>query len=185
MKVRIATLACVAIVWTAACGASSDAGEPSLFDTGLPERKPMTELTADEARQICEQIAEWFESDYGVAKQLEVLCARSALLSTDTIVACEEAKRECMAHFPIDAIPAVPTNCAHVDATSVQGCYLTVGEFETCQHDYRLARRVARTQMNCSLVGDPERIRQAVLDFDFPVEPDSCTAAGCPIFPSF
>lgn len=131
MLKKITGLICLASVTLAVgCGSSTP------LDSGVDQDKKASEVTDDEAKQICEA-AEKYTNDK-ITPEMQCLgegaLAAGLAMATgaDPEAACNDAVADCVD----SADSGVGLDCDEASAEEVADCDATVGEVETCMKDY-------------------------------------------------
>lgn len=141
----------LALVWSvglaASCGGDSDGGdEPGpatggQLDTGLPDATPLDELTPAQYASACEELREDVSNRLGPEEAVRGACEVLQAGFTDAPDACNSAADTCVEQtengtnplFTADALDFTQFECGDVD--ELEGCDVTIAEFEECLND--------------------------------------------------
>lgn len=112
-------------------------------------------------------------------------CTRIYIESGDSL-ACSQAVSECVAQSP-DASPTAARPIDFVidtnECNTLQGCPVTLAEFDTCISDRFDQTDQLIARVSCNVANDPEVVEAAISQADSPrAVPQSCNniAASCP-----
>lgn len=101
--------------------------------TGIKGSKKISELSADERKEACENAAAYFEAEVGVERIQRTLCVATSvgpvLLSGGGVAECEAAVDLCLMNPPMES---GTTTCVF---DNDQSCEATIEEWETCYDD--------------------------------------------------
>ena len=146
----------VALVWglvfAAACGGESDSGTEGggggdnapdgEVDTGLPEATPLEDVTPQQYANACEALRDDVEQRMGPDRAVRGVCEAYGAALTDEPAACRAQADSCVPEvnagtftLPItrDQLDFTQFECG--DTGELEGCSVTIGEFETCVED--------------------------------------------------
>ncbi len=164
MKI-IEKLACACgLMLALGCGGESDSsgdgddtpGGGGEVDTGLPEEAPLESVTAQQYANACESLREDVRTRLGPDIATRGACEVYGAGLTDETAACESAADTCVSEanagtqmfFSRDQLDFTNFECG--DVGELQGCSVTVGEFETCLEDQMVAFETLMDDNNCS-----------------------------------
>jgi hypothetical protein len=149
------------------CGgeSGSDGDEPggttSEVDTGLPESTPLEDVTAEQYANACESLREDVRSRLGPDIAVRGVCEVYGAAIQNEAAACESSADSCESQANgggFTPAPGVTIQRADLDFTTFQcndvgdldGCSVTVGEFETCLEDQMSGLEALMADNNCS-----------------------------------
>src|SRR5262245_24321101 len=138
----VLTLGCALL----GCGDDDDGRS---ITTGLPRNKPLAELNADELRTACRALSDGLDAVVTPARRQRLACTARAvpgsLMTVNgtaqiDVATCRMMVGQCVAAAPVDAgiDPMLDQDvseafdCASASSLEVEGCDVTVGEFESC-----------------------------------------------------
>jgi hypothetical protein len=152
-----------------ACGGESDSddgnepggGSPGVVDTGLPEDTPLEDVTAEQYSNACEALRDDVRSRLGPDIAVRGVCEVYGAALSDTASACDSAADTCVTGVNgggFTPAPGVSITRADLDFTTFQcndvgdldGCSVTVGEFETCLEDQMSGLEALMADNNCA-----------------------------------
>ena len=147
-KVAAMVVLCVAL----GCGGESDsgdggggsgAGDPSgPVDTGLPESTPLESVTPEQYADACEALRDSVEARLGPDRAVRGVCEVYSGALTDDPAQCRSSADTCVTQVNGGTHPLgisrqqldfTMFECG--DTGQLEGCSVTVGEFETCLED--------------------------------------------------
>lgn len=141
----------LALVWSvglaASCGGDSDGGDESgpatggQLDTGLPDATPLSEITPAQYASACEELRNDVSERLGPEEAVRGACEVLQAGFTDTPDACNTAADTCVQQteagtnplFSAEDLDFTTFECG--DADELEGCDVTIAEFEECLND--------------------------------------------------
>ncbi len=139
LRTRLSLLLAVGVLSVAACGGGGGDGAGSNVDSA----KPLSDLTEEESRELCEYSAQEFD----VAESQAAGCQLLALLLSDSPESCQASYDSCMAEED-----TVDCSTESLDPEELPDCAanVTVGEMEACV-EARFDQMVELTEgLSCS-----------------------------------
>ncbi|MBC7173723.1 MAG: hypothetical protein H5U40_14885, partial [Polyangiaceae bacterium] len=147
-----------------ACGEDEAGG----FDTGLPEDKPINQLTDDEAVQACRA----FEAYVGDLVPAD-FSARAGCLGESTIAAvsegtaaCEQALADCLEASTTPPDEPSDFMCESASTAGLETCTATVGQIEECFTLLGEAFRLFESYTACDSLANADRRNAVAADLD-------------------
>jgi hypothetical protein len=151
-----------------ACGGESDSddgdepggGTPGVVDTGLPENTPLEDVTAEQYANACESLREDVRARLGPDIATRGVCEVYSAALNDDAGRCESDADACVTQVNgsgLMLLPGITITRADLDFTTFEcndvgdldGCSVTVGEFETCLEDQMSALEALMADNNC------------------------------------
>jgi hypothetical protein len=149
---KVALVSGLLLALGAACGGDSDDGDGGggssgapgggEVDTGLPEDRPLEDLSTTEFSNACESLRSEVADRLGPDEATRGVCEVYGGAFTDDPAQCRTAATTCVGQIndgtfllPITRESLDFTNFECGDVGDLQGCAVTVGEFETCLED--------------------------------------------------
>ena len=175
-----------------ACGGDSDDsdgggsgnGTPGEVDTGLPEDTPLEDVTAEQYANACESLREDVRGRLGPDIAVRGVCEVYGAAFNDTTSECDTAADTCetrandggfsIAGFTIARADLDFTMFECNDVGDLDGCSVTVGEFETCLEDQMSGLEALMAQNNCDNAADVDLTQAAALADLGSMSPPSC-----------
>lgn len=131
----------------ASCGGESDGGEDpgpatgGQLDTGLPDETPLSEITPAQYASACEELREDVSNRLGRDKAVRGACEVLGGVSEDTPSECEASADTCVQQaengthplFTADDLDFTQFECG--DVGELEGCDVSIAEFEECLND--------------------------------------------------
>lgn len=131
----------------ASCGGESDGGdEPGpggggQLDTGLPDQTPLDEITPAQYASACQELREDVSNRLGREEAVRSACEVLQAGITDSTATCESGADTCVEQtengtnpfFTADDLDFTQFECG--DADELEGCNVTIAEFERCLND--------------------------------------------------
>jgi hypothetical protein len=131
----------------ASCGGDSDGDDDSgpatggQLDTGLPDATPLAEITPAQYASACEELREDVSNRLGREEAVRGACEVLQAGLTETPAACETGADTCVEQtengtnpfFSADDLDFTMFECGDVD--ELEGCEVTIAEFEECLND--------------------------------------------------
>jgi hypothetical protein len=163
----IGHLAFVCALSALACGGESDSdgdepggGTSSEVDTGLPESTPLEDVTAEQYANACESLRDDVRSRLGPDIAVRGVCEVYGAAVENDASACESRADTCESQANgggFTPVPGVTITRASLDFTTFEcndvgdldGCSVTVGEFETCLEDQMSGLEALMDDNNC------------------------------------
>jgi hypothetical protein len=160
MSYRLRAVVLSAVLVGFACGGGSGTGD---FSTGLPHEDRVDRLDSADGMQLCDALSSYATTLFGLNQDdLQSDCvlagwAEASLTSSasDRQKACKQAQADCVDSFSNDQSVQMPKLACHPE--DLEGCRVTVGDYESCVsafNDARVASRQALQGVNCSNVAD-------------------------------
>jgi hypothetical protein len=174
-----------------ACGGESDSngdepgGEAGEIDTGLPESTPLEDVTAEQYANACESLRADVNSRLGPDIATRGVCEVYGAAVTNDSGQCESSANTCAAEVNgggFTPVPGVTITRADLDFTSFQcndvgdldGCSVTVGEFETCLEDQMSDLEALMANNNCDNAASVDLTQALALADLGAMSPPSC-----------
>jgi hypothetical protein len=148
---KVALLSGLLLALGAACGGDSDDGDAGgggasgapggSVDTGLPEDRPLEDVTVTEFSNACDALRDDVSARLGPDEATRGVCEVYSGALTDDPAQCRTAAATCVGQIDDGTFPLIEredldfTNFECGDVGGLQGCTVTVGEFETCLED--------------------------------------------------
>jgi hypothetical protein len=150
------------------CGGESDSddnepggGTPSEVDTGLPESTPLEDVTAEQYANACESLRDDVRSRLGPDIAVRGVCEVYGAAVENEASACDARADACESDANAGGFtpaPGVTIARADLDFTTFQcndvgdldGCSVTVGEFETCLEDQMSGLEALMADNDCA-----------------------------------
>lgn len=161
MKTQASCAFLLSLTLVASCGGGG------AISSGLPQTRPVNELTRAELDQLCESIDDYLFSIYPVTEEHRVSCTATALARTVTSAQCQDDVRTCM----MEAFPGRE----HIDCMSATtaGCTATVDQIETCIEDRARSIDQRTGEVQCSAAGNSTEIGRLATPLELP---PTCTS---------
>jgi hypothetical protein len=148
------------------CGGESDSdgnepggGTPGEVDTGLPESTPLEDVTAEQYANACESLRDDVRSRLGPDIAVRGVCEVYGAAFTDSASQCDSMADGCVTQVNGNGLMVAGFSLtrADLDFTAFQcndvgdldGCSVTVGEFETCLEDQMSGLEALMADNNC------------------------------------
>jgi hypothetical protein len=148
------------------CGGESDddgggggGGSSTEIDTGLPESTPLEDVSAQQYANACQALRADVNARLGPDIASRGVCEVYGAALSDDPAMCRSTADGCVSQLNSGGmIPVVGLTRADLDFTNfecgdvgeLQGCSVTVGEFETCIEDQVTGFETLMAQNNCS-----------------------------------
>jgi hypothetical protein len=190
MQINKMALACGLLLALGCGGESDDSGDnggsggnaPGKIDTGLPEEAPLDSVTAQQYSSACESLREEVGARLGPAVTTRGVCEVYGAAMENDPTACRSSADTCVSQINAGNSPIPGLSREQLDLTSfecgdvgeLQGCSVTVGEFETCLEDQMTAFETAMSQNDCSNAASVDLIRALGVLSDIGTAPASC-----------
>ena len=124
-------------------GSAGQAGEPGEVDTGLPEDRPIQDISAEEYANACESLRQSVRERMGPDRAVRGVCEVYAGALLDEPAQCRSGADTCVTQVNAGNSPIPNLSRETLDFTmfecgdvgGLQGCTVTVGELETCLED--------------------------------------------------
>jgi hypothetical protein len=170
----------------AGCGGDDDDGGGDV-STGIAPNRLLSEVSAEEAAQACENLAAGFDARLSPEMLVRSICTIAGAAVADTPEDCEMARDECIANAddPNSAegealqLDAIQFECDGEGGADLTECTSTVGELETCFND--LLDQIS-TALNGVTCDDAATVTMEDIN-SFPEEsfapPASCEVVDC------
>jgi hypothetical protein len=179
----------------AGCGGDSDSdpdqNNGGAIDTGLPEATPLSDVSAAQYLEACEAVRSSVASRLGPDTTLRGACEIYGAALTNAPSECRTAADVCVSTAENGTNPLLnkddvdfttQLDC-QADVSDLQGCSVTVGQYETCLNDRLVAFENLLANNNCEHAAtvDPATA-MAAADFGNMASPPSCAAleSQCP-----
>lgn len=128
------------------------------IDSGLPEDKPASQLTAREATQLCAAAHEYYERVVSDEELVGYICTSLALAASGgDLAVCEEEAEQCVA-APSPAVEAIAADVrAHgiCEPLILASCEATVGEVEDCLAEFVAHIDRLYASHSCAMLTEP------------------------------
>lgn len=169
----------------AACGDDDGGGGGGAapIDTGLPDSTELQDVTTEQFDQICDSLRDGLDRRFSEERTTRLFCEILGAQLTDDPSGCRDFAEECADQGGEDAAEALSISdqfeCGSVDM--LEGCGVTIGEYETCLNDALNAFDAYFSSVGCANAASAE-----TLDLDDSLagveRPASCTAleSACP-----
>ena len=108
------------------CSDDEDGGEGGSTTSGIPSSTRLSELTPDQATQLCEANVSTFSS---IAQSA---CTLNAVAGSTDATQCEMMRTQCEMTVGADAGMSGGVDCSQVNTGDLTGCDVTVGEVDGC-----------------------------------------------------
>jgi hypothetical protein len=149
------------------CGGESDSedgdapggGNGGVVDTGLPESTPLEDVTAEQYANACESLREDVRGRLGPDIAVRGVCEVYGAAFTDDASQCDGMADGCVTQVNGNGLMVAGFSLtrADLDFTAFQcndvgdldGCSVTVGEFETCLEDQMSGLEALMADNNC------------------------------------
>jgi hypothetical protein len=180
------------------CGGESDGsgdgnepgGSTGEVDTGLPENTPLEDVTAQQYSNACEALREDVRQRLGPDIATRGVCEVYGGALVNDSAQCRSTADSCVSQINAGNSP-IPelgreqldfTNFECGDVGELQGCSVTVGEFETCLEDQITAFEELMADNNCDNAASVDLSDAAALATVVSTPPGSCTRvqSECP-----
>jgi hypothetical protein len=181
-----------ALATVAACGGDSDSDEDAgddaggdAIDTGLPEATPLSAVSAAQYLQACEAVRSSVASRLGPDTAQRGACEIYGAAFTDTPASCRTAADVCVSSSVVpkeDVDFATQLQC-EADVSDLQGCNVTVGQYEQCLNDRLSAFERLLADNSCEHAATVDMASAAAAaNFGNLPSPPSCAAleSQCP-----
>jgi len=149
------------------CGGESDSdgdapggGTPGEVDTGLPESTPLEDVTAEQYANACESLRDDVRSRLGPDVAVRGVCEVYGAAFSNDASSCDAAADGCVtdvnggglmvAGFTLTRADLDFTTFQCYDVGDLDGCSVTVGEFETCLEDQMSGLEALMADNNCA-----------------------------------
>jgi hypothetical protein len=179
-------------VLSLACGGESDSDDgdqpggdtPGEVDTGLPESTPLEDVTPEQYANACESLREDVRGRLGPDVATRGVCEVYAAALNDDAARCESDADVCVTQVNGNGLmlPGLTLTRADLDFTTFEcndvgdldGCSVTVGEFETCLEDQMSALEALMADNNCDNAASVGLTQAAALADLGSMAPPSC-----------
>lgn len=149
------------------CGGESDSdggdepggGTPGEVDTGLPEATPLEDVTAEQYSNACNSLREDVNARLGPDIAVRGVCEVYGAALTNDAAQCDSGADTCVTQVNGNGLtlPGFMLTRAQLDFTTFEcndvgdldGCSVTVGEFETCLEDQMSGLEALMADNNC------------------------------------
>jgi hypothetical protein len=169
-----------------ACGGDDDDGGGDV-STGIAPSTLLSDISAEQAAQACERLAEGFDSRLSRETLVRTICTLAGAAVADTPEDCETARDECItsANDPSAAggesldVDEIQFECDGEGAADLTECTSTVGELETCFNDLLDQISTALNAVSCddaATVGEEDIDGFQESTFEAPA---SCEVVDC------
>lgn len=156
-----------------ACGDDDGGGSGvTPVDTGVPEATVLGDVTPTQYMQICTSLGNALETNLSSERITRGLCEALGALATDDAGSCRDVADQCVSEGAggVDVgMPAEDFECA--DISGLEGCNVTIGEFETCVNDALRTLDRFFDELSCA---NAARVNQSTM----PTPPEE-TPASC------
>ena len=206
MRISGKVAAMVALWCALGCGGESDSndggggsgggGDPAgPVDTGLPESTPLESVTPEQYANACEALRESVEARLGPDRAIRGVCEVYSGALTDEPAQCRTSADTCVSDVNAGNGPLgisrqqldfTMFECG--DTGQLEGCTVTVGEFETCLEDRMSGIEALLEGNDCSNAANVSLTTAAALLDLGGMSPASCSRVEqqCPgVGPSF
>jgi hypothetical protein len=150
-------------------GGSGGGGGGGEVDTGLPEDVPLESVTAQQYANACESLREDVRTRLGPDIATRGACEVYGAGVADETAACESTADTCVSEANAGTQMFINrdqldfTNFECGDVGELEGCSVTVGEFETCLEDQMTAFETLMAENNCSNAGSINLVQALAL----------------------
>lgn len=175
-----------------ACGGESDSDENreperprGEVDTGLPEETPLEDVTAEQYASACEALREDVRSRLGPDIATRGVCEVYGAALFDSTTECNSAADACvdqvndggfnLAGFELTRADLDFTAFECNDVGDLDGCSVTVGEFETCLEDQMSGLEALMAGNDCDNAANVNLTQAAALADLRGMAPPSCS----------
>jgi hypothetical protein len=159
-------------------------------DTGLPEQTPLGDVSAAQYTEACQSLQRSVDSRLGPDVTVRGACEIFGAAAVNTESACQTQADTCRGQVEDGTHPFLSREALDFsevgcqgDVTDLEGCGVTVGQFETCLNDRLIAFEQLLSENGCanSASVDPASAL-ALVDFANMATPASCLTiqAQCP-----
>lgn len=165
-------------------GGGSSNGPPGEVDTGLPESTPLEDVTAEQYSNACNSLREDVRGRLGPDVAVRGVCEVYGAAFNDSTSECSNAADTCetqangngfsIAGFTIARADLDFTNFECNDVGDLDGCSVTVGEFETCLEDQMSGLEALMADNNCQNADEVGLMEAAALADLGSMSPPSC-----------
>lgn len=144
------------------CGGESDSGDggepsdtPDEVDTGLPEDTQLQDVSAEQYSNACETLRADVQSRLGPDIATRGVCEAVGAGLTDEPEQCRTTAEGCVDQVNDGGFMGITreqldfTSFECGDVGDLEGCSVTVGEFETCLEDQMSALEALMADNNC------------------------------------
>jgi hypothetical protein len=136
-------------------GGSTPGGQ---VDTGLPEDTPLQNVTAQQYSNACEELRDEVRERLGPDVTTRGVCEVYGAAVVNDTAQCESSADSCVSAYAAGNMPIPMLSREQLDFTTfecgdvgeLQGCSVTVGEFETCLEDQISTFETLMADNNCS-----------------------------------
>jgi len=174
------------------CGGESDSdgdepggGTPSEVDTGLPESTPLEDVTAEQYANACESLRDDVRNRLGPDIAVRGVCEVYGAALQNDASQCASTADSCETQANgggFAPAPGVTISRADLDFTTFQcndvgdldGCSVTVGEFETCLEDQMSGLEALMADNNCTNAASVDLTQALALADLGAMAPPSC-----------
>lgn len=177
-----------------ACGGESDSdggnepgggGATDEVDTGLPEDTPLSDVTPDQYMNACNSVRDSVRRRLGPDIAVRGVCEVYGAALNDSTSECSNAADTCETQANAGGftlVPGVMISRADLDFTmfecnaagDLDGCTVTVGEFETCLEDQMSSIEALMADNNCQNADEVGLAQAAALADLGSMAPPSC-----------
>lgn len=179
----------------AACGdddgnGNGNGGSNARVDTGLPESTELQDVTAAQYEAVCDSVRDTLGQRFGAERMTRALCELQGAALEDEPAVCREAADQCVTDVQNDDSMFFTTEDADVasdfecgEMSGLEGCDVTIGEFETCLNDTMTAVDTALAAVACDNAANVELTDVLAGDNLLEIEqPSSCQRleTNCP-----
>jgi hypothetical protein len=181
------------------CGGESDdegpsgaggSGNSGQVDTGLPEQTPLGDVSAAQYAAACASLQSSVDSRLGPDVTVPGACEIVGAAAVNTESACQTQADTCRGQVEDGTHPFLTREALDIsdvgcqgDVTDLEGCGVTVGQFEACLEDRLIAFERLLSENGCANSNSVDfASAAALLDFGNMATPPSCMPiqAQCP-----
>jgi len=170
---------------TSSSSSSAGAGGSGASAAAAGSTKRLDQLSLSELSNECKALNDELGMRFDNRRIATYDCTRIYIQSGDGL-ACSQAVNDCVAQSPA----ASPLAARPVDfvidtneCNTLQGCPVTLGEFDACISDRFDQTDQLISRVSCNIANDPEAVDAAISQADSPrAVPQSCNniASACP-----
>jgi hypothetical protein len=152
-------------------------------DTGLPEATPLEDVTPAQYASACEALREDVSGRLGPDFAVRGVCEAYGAGLTDQPAQCRTAADACVTDIDPGPHPLLRLSRADLDFTQfecgdtgeLEGCSVTIGEFETCLEDQMAAIETLIADNDCDNAASVSFADVVALQDLGATSPPSCT----------
>jgi hypothetical protein len=189
----IGYLACACGLLAFACGGESESddgnepggGTPGEVDTGLPDDTPLEDVTAEQYANACESLREDVRDRLGPEVATRGVCEVWGAAIQNSEAQCDTEADACVTQvngggfslpggFTLTRDDLDFTTFECNDVGDLEGCSVTVGEFETCLEDQMSGLEALMADNNCANAASVDLTQAAALANLGSMAPPSC-----------